>query len=137
MFPDARSYSVTINWWNAKTDQKITQKAHGKDKIVDGKYIVSTLVVKNDETISTTVLYYEEKTKLFKQWSLLPNGDVTEMTGTGDQRVRAIAWTGKYGEMTSVGITHHTDTASFWKASYFEDGEFVHNMNGFARAQAE
>ena len=134
IYPDIRTYKISIEYSFPEIEPKSTIKVEGTEKTVEGKYIVSFATPPGQETEYISVAEYDKDLKMFKKWVLGPEDKIFELTGLPDFRIRAIAWTGTLGDNRKIlSIEHHTDDATFWKTTYFEDGKFISHEKGAGR----
>ena len=135
VFADARAFEVEMTIFPADGDPTVVDPMKGTEKIVDGKYVVSTMATPMGELIM--VVTYDQKKKLYLKYVLNPDPerDVFVAHGISPKGSRAIAWrqSGDFAGLQYHGMEQHTDKGVTWTEIYEIDGDILQVIRGVAR----
>ncbi|MFU8893746.1 MAG: hypothetical protein ACNA8L_08970 [Luteolibacter sp.] len=136
IYPDAREYRIIV-----KSGPSIAQLREGppmqaKEKVVQGRYIVSEMKLPGMEQPMIMVVTYDKATDAFKKWVLLPDNSIFSSTGVADIPRRTIAWSSDRPNgnppVDVISIETHTDDKTIWKETMLHDGNVTRIVHGTA-----
>jgi hypothetical protein len=105
------------------------------EKVVEGKYVVSTYRPPGVPTDLIMAVTYDKTLKVYKKWVLLPNNVVAESIGLRVPGKRMIKWTSqpRPGELEVHGVETHTDQETKFEEETKLNGKVVWLLEGTAK----
>ncbi|HAV64358.1 MAG TPA: hypothetical protein DCY13_18570 [Verrucomicrobiales bacterium] len=108
-----------------------------KDKVVEGRYVVSEFQPENTPAPVYEVVEYDGGEGVYRSWLLFPHGKVVEGVGVALSEARVVSWTRletPYGDNTqSVSVVKYTDDGGEWNEVIRNGSKIVFLNNGRAR----
>jgi hypothetical protein len=135
IYPDAREYKIKVRSGSTADALEAITELVAKEKVVQGRYIVSEAMLPGADKPLIMVVEYEAKTDTFKKWVLLSNGIVGSSTGVANLNTRTIAWASDkaHDEIpTTVTIESHSNNKSEWKETFMQGGKIMSVSHGEA-----
>lgn len=115
---------------SGKAGEKLVehQPVISKDKVVDGKYLISEFQPEGTPSPIYNVVFFDDSATVYRQWTLFPGGKVVESLGVAHPTARSITWLyfeTPYGPNTqSISIGVLTDEGGSWR-EVIRDGSKV------------
>lgn len=136
IYPDAREYDIIERHGAPGEELKASPIVKATEKVVEGKYVVSSYTPDGAPGPILMVVTYNSKEKAYRKWLVMPDDSVAESIGTAIPKRRAVAWgpvPTDDDDSSYLGIEFHTDTATTWRNLILEDGKVRHISEGRAK----
>ena len=134
IYADMRKFSIEITFHPVNGEPGVADVIIGKEKVVDGKYIVSEVETPAGKIVM--VVHYDRKRGLYLKHVLSPENEVHIAHGISPKGSRAIAWIQKaedFGAVRHHVLEQHTDEGVTWTEILQVDDEVVNVTRGTAR----
>ena len=134
LFADARELEVEVVIRMPGEDPVVSDPIRVKEKVVEGKYVVSTFNPPGGPGEMVMVVTFDSKDGLYRKWVLLPDGNVGESIGISAKGSRAIAWTNSVDHgLRILSLEQHREDGVTWTERHEIDGKLVMLQTGIAR----
>lgn len=120
--------------------QPIESEFNAFDKWVDGKYVVSTFRVPENNEDVWMVVTFDQESEIYRKWVFTDDAIVVTMVGTRVGDTRTISWGSITSEEDSamrliISQETHTDDATQWNEIHLIDGRVRMRNQGRATAK--
>ena len=139
IYPVGRRFRVELKIIPAEGDPPDNKPFDITEKWVDGKYIVTTIPLPDQNKTMYMINTFDGKTNTYRKFVMDPDGNVSRYVGIRHGDKRALSWTGPLTEdgaadhaTLMVGQEHFTDDTAVWTEAFFVQGKLVFRQEGKA-----
>lgn len=138
LYPVASEYEVLVRVWQPGQKEKAQKspKITAREKLVEGKYLVSTFRPPSLDADFIMVVFHDAGEDVYKKYVLVPDGTFAQSVGTrvGDSRSMSWVTVGPKEAADTVVLTHeeHSEGETKWRAITMRKGKVASIEEGTA-----
>jgi hypothetical protein len=136
IYPAATEYEIKVKLWQPGNDPTHPDAVVAREKLVKGKYLVSTFQPPGLTSDLIMVVFHDEEDDCYKKYVLLPDHTMGKSIGTRVGDSRSISWVSESGkgDGRTVVLTQevYSDKDTRWREIHVRDGKVVGIQEGTA-----